>query len=61
MSLALNDPSKLRLRAGGIDYRLYQQDGSMIEMRCEDTPSNRLFVAWMQMHDRLAPMSERPE
>lgn len=49
------DISKLNIRDGAIHYRLYQQDGSMVAMTTRDTPSNRLFVSWIQIHDRLAP------
>ena len=52
MELALNDPSKLTIKDGRIHYRLYQQDGSMQKMDCKDTISNRLTVAWFQIHDR---------
>lgn len=53
MPLALNDFSKLHLRDGRIDYFLYRQDGTRQPMNCADTPSNRLFVSWMQQHDRV--------
>jgi hypothetical protein len=44
--------ARLDVRDGHIHYRLYQQDGSMQAMSCRDTPSNRLFVSWVQAHDR---------
>lgn len=44
--------AKLELRDGQIHYRLYRQDGSMQAMSCRDTPFNRLFVSWVQAHDR---------
>lgn len=44
--------SKLDIRDGVIHYRLYQQDGSMQPMTVRDTYSNRLFVSWVQIHDR---------
>jgi hypothetical protein len=50
-----NDPrdfSKLRIVDGVIHYKLYQQDGSMVDMTVKDTHSNRLFVSWVQIHDR---------
>jgi len=52
LPLPLDDFSKLRLGEGIIRYRLYQQDGSMVEMTCEDKLSNRLFVSWVQKFDR---------
>ena len=52
------DFSKLRIGDGVIHYRLYQQDGSMVEMEVEDTYSNRLFVSWVQIHDRELPGPE---
>lgn len=51
MLLALNDPSKLNIKNGRIHYFLYQQDGTKQPMSCADTPSNRLIVAWFQIHD----------
>ena len=57
----LVDLSKLRLRDGLIHYFLYQQDGSKQPMTCRDTPSNRLAVAWMQIHDApLVGSNEAP-
>ena len=44
--------AKLDIRDGRIHYRLYQQDGSMQSMDCQDTLSNRQFVSWVQAHDR---------
>lgn len=44
--------ARLDIRDGVIHYRLYQQDGSMEAMTCRDTASNRLFVSWVQAHDR---------
>jgi hypothetical protein len=51
-SLALNDFTRLRIVDGMIHYRLYQQDGTMQDMICKDTQSNRLFVSWVQKFDR---------
>jgi len=48
----IRDHSKLKIVEGVIHYRLYQQDGSMQDMTCRDTPDNRMFVSWVQMHDR---------
>lgn len=48
----LLDFSKLNIRDGVIHYALFQQDGSMQPMTCADHRSNRLYVAWMQIHDR---------
>jgi len=47
----LVDLTKLRLAAGRIYYFVYQQDNTRQEMSCRDTTSNRLFVAWLQIHD----------
>lgn len=49
----LDAAMKLSIRGGAIHYRLYQQDGSMQVMSCADTRSNRLFVSWVQAHDRM--------
>ena len=53
------DFSKLNIRDGRIHYRLYQQDGSMVEMTCADTPDNRRVVSWIQIHDRRDPNAGR--
>jgi hypothetical protein len=45
------DASKVRLDNGQIEYFLYRQDRSKQLMSCRDTPSNRIFVSWMQIHD----------
>ncbi len=42
---------KLNIRDGVIFYKLRQQDDSFIEMTIKDTPHNRRFVAWVQIHD----------
>lgn len=47
----LNDFSKLRISDGKISYFIYQQDGTKQWMVCRDTPNNRLFVSWLQIHD----------
>jgi hypothetical protein len=48
----IRDFSKLNIRDGVIHYRLYQQDGTMVAMTVRDTYSMRLFVSWVQIHDR---------
>jgi len=55
MENPLDAQMRLTIRDGAIHYRLYQQDGSMQEMTCPDTRSNRLFVSWVQAHDRHTP------
>lgn len=55
MASPLVDLSKLRIADGAIHYRIQQQDGSMQPMTCADTASNRLFVAWVQIHDGFIP------
>lgn len=45
------DLSKLNLKNGRILYKIRQQDGSFQSMNCPDTQSNRMFVAWVQIHD----------
>lgn len=49
---SLVDMSKLRISDGVISYRLYGQDGKFIPMTINDTPYNRRFVSWVQIHDR---------
>lgn len=53
------DGTKLDIRDGWIAYRIYSQDGSMIDMSILDTPHNRRFVEWVQIHDRytIGPIS----
>ena len=51
-SCKVTDFSKLKIENGVIYYKLYQQDGSMVDMTVRDTYSNRLFVSWVQIHDR---------
>jgi hypothetical protein len=46
------DFSKLKIVDGVIHYKIYQQDGSMVDMTVEDTYSNRLLISWIQIHDR---------
>jgi hypothetical protein len=48
----IRDFSKLDIRDGVIHYRIYQQDGTLQPMTIRDTHSNRLFVSWVQVHDR---------
>lgn len=57
--MKLNDFSKLRLDPAtqAIDYFLYRQDGTRQPMRCRDTPSNRLVISWIQIHDAPPPRS----
>lgn len=50
----LTDFSKVRRHDGVISYKLYGQDGVFIPMTCADTYSNRLFVSWVQIHDRYS-------
>lgn len=49
--MRLDDTSKLRIVGGVIHYRIRQQDGSFVSMTVRDTPSMRLFVQWVQIHD----------
>jgi hypothetical protein len=51
----LTDFSRLRIEEGQIHFRLYRQDGTMQPMTVEDSPMNRLYVSWMQIHDRHTP------
>ena len=53
----LVDLEKLRIADGRIHYFLYQQDGSKQPMSCPDTRENRMYVAWMQIHD--SPLTGR--
>lgn len=44
--------SRLNIIDGVIHYKIRQQDGvSFTPMTIRDTPSNRLFVQWVQIHD----------
>lgn len=52
------DLSKLRIADGRIHYFLYQQNGTKQPMDCADTPSNRLCVAWIQIHDAPFPVTK---
>lgn len=56
----IRDFSKLDIRDGVIHYKLYQQDGSMTSMTVKDTYEMRLFVSWVQVHDRYS-VCERSE
>ena len=47
----VKDTSKLDIRDGIIHYKIRQQDGKFTPMTVRDTPSNRLFVQWVQIHD----------
>jgi hypothetical protein len=51
----LRDFSKLNIRDGLIRYALYQQDGSMQPMTVRDSYEMRLFISWVQQHDRYTP------
>jgi hypothetical protein len=44
---------------GLLKYRLYGQDGRLIEMTCADTPSMREFTEWVRIHDRHTPSVQR--
>ena len=48
----INDFSKLKIHNGVIHYKLYSQSGDFVPMTIKDTYSNRLFVSWVQIHDR---------
>ena len=52
----LDDFSKLDIRDGAIHFGIYQQDGSLVPMTIKDTQFNRLFVSWVQIHDRSGGM-----
>jgi len=56
--MSLVDLSKLDIRGGDIHFKLYQQDGSLQSVTCQDTPSKRQLVAWIQVHDRYTPAEE---
>ncbi len=45
---------------GQLIYQLYAQDGSLTEMRCEDTRANRMFILWVRQHDRYTPRGGNP-
>lgn len=47
----INDASRLDIRDGTIHFRVYQQNGYLQPMECADTPHNRRFVSWLQVHD----------
>jgi hypothetical protein len=51
-SSKITDFSKLNIRDGVIHYRLYDQEGNFTPMTVKDTYANRLFVSWVQIHDR---------
>jgi hypothetical protein len=34
-----------------IHYFIYAQDSTKVWMDCADTPWNRKFVAWVELHD----------
>lgn len=44
-------PTKLDIRGGAIHYKIRQQDDTFVDMTIRDTPSNRRFVTWVQIHD----------
>lgn len=47
-----HDFNKLDIRNGIIHYAIYQQDGSLQPMTVRDSFEMRLFVEWVQIHDR---------
>lgn len=51
----IRDFSRLDIRGGVIHYHLYNQAGEMTDMTVADTLSMRLFVSWVQIHDRYTP------
>ena len=55
---ALKEKANLSISDGLIHYKLYQQDGSFQPTSCKDTTSNRLFVSWVQAHDRYTVNGE---
>jgi hypothetical protein len=48
----VTDFSKLNIKDGVINYKLYLQDGTFMPMTIKDSYKNRLFVSWVQIHDR---------
>jgi hypothetical protein len=48
----LVDLSKLDIRDGTINYFIYQQNRTKQPMSCPDTPHNRQFVSYVQIHDQ---------
>lgn len=49
--MTLLNIDKLDIQDGAIHYKIRQQDGSFVSMSVKDTPSMRLFVNWVQVHD----------
>jgi hypothetical protein len=41
-----------------LHYKLYGQDGQLIDMTCADTPDMRRFVEWVRKHDRYTVAGE---
>ena len=56
----VTDFNKLRFGDGTILYKLYAQDGSFIDMSVPDNYSNRLFISWVQIHDRYVVHGDGP-
>lgn len=53
-SCRITDFSKLDIRNGIIHYNIYSQDGALTPMTIKDSYENRLFVSWVQIHDRYS-------
>jgi hypothetical protein len=45
---------------GVLHYKLYDQTGEFVAMRCPDTPENRRFVEWTRMFDRYSGVRSAP-
>lgn len=48
----LQDFSKLKIEKGVIHLQVYGQDGKLAPLPLKDTPMNRLYASWVQIHDR---------
>lgn len=55
ITIKLQDFHKLHIVNGIIFARMWQQDGTMQEMRFPDTLMNRLVVSWIKKYDRYSP------
>lgn len=51
----ISDHTKVKAHDGVIDFILLQQDGTKQSMTCKDTPANRMYVSYIQIHDRYTP------
>jgi len=51
-SCRITNFDKLDIRDGVIHYKLYNQEGDLTPMTIKNTYENRLFVSWVQIHDR---------